>query len=44
MDGGAEDIKTIDLKHQAIQVSYFETAADTYYWKDGKYQSVTTGD
>ncbi|WP_352432882.1 hypothetical protein [Mucilaginibacter sp. PAMB04168] len=44
MDEGADDIKTLDLKHQAIQVSNFEASAETYYWKDGKYQSVTTGD
>lgn len=44
MDEGGEDIKTIDLKYNAIQVSYFEGSAETYYWKDGKYQSVTTGD
>jgi hypothetical protein len=44
MDEGADNIKTIDLKHPAIQVSYFEASAETYYWKDGKFQSVTTGD
>ncbi|RVU02387.1 hypothetical protein EOD41_00145 [Mucilaginibacter limnophilus] len=44
MDEGADDIKTIDLEHHAIQVSNFEASAETYYWKDGKYQSVTTGD
>jgi hypothetical protein len=44
MDEGADDIKTMDLKHPAIQISNFEASAETYYWKDGKYQSVTTGD
>jgi hypothetical protein len=44
MDEGADDIKTLDLRYQAIQISNFEASAETYYWKDGKYQSVTTGD
>jgi hypothetical protein len=44
MDNGVDGIETIELKHQAIQVSFFEASAETYYWKDGKYQSVNTGD
>ena len=44
MNENADDIKTLDLKYQAIQVSYFEASAETFYWKNGKYQSVTTGD
>jgi len=36
--------KPIQLKHPAITVAFFERAAQTYYWKDGKYESVTTGD
>jgi hypothetical protein len=36
--------KPIDLHNPAIQVVFFETSAQTYYWKNGKYLSVTTGD
>jgi len=44
MDLDADDNKTIQLQQPAIQVVFFEAAAETYYWKNGKYQSVTTGD
>ncbi|PSR54250.1 hypothetical protein AHMF7605_12305 [Adhaeribacter arboris] len=36
--------KPIKLKCPGIQVSFFETAAVTYYWKSNKFESVTTGD
>ena len=36
--------KTIDLQNAAIQVVFFEASAELYYWKNGKYLSVTTGD
>lgn len=42
-DSGKEP-KPIDLKNPAIQVVFFEQSAETYYWKNGEYQSVTTGD
>ncbi|WP_158827192.1 hypothetical protein [Mucilaginibacter lacusdianchii] len=44
IDLDADDTKTITLKYQALQVSFFERAAATYYWQNGKYKSVTTGD
>ena len=36
--------KQIDLKCPGIQIISFEKAASTYYWKDGNYKSVVTGD
>ncbi|WP_345949257.1 hypothetical protein ABDD95_20640 [Mucilaginibacter sp. PAMB04274] len=44
MDDGVDGEKTMELQHPAIQVSYFEASAEIYYWKDNKFQSVTTGD
>ena len=34
----------MQLKCDAVQVLYFETAARTYYWKNGKFSYVQTGD
>ena len=39
-----DNTKPIDLKNPAITIQEFETMAQTYYWEDGKYKSVTTGD
>jgi len=36
--------KPINLKCPGIQVSYFESGAETYYWNVNKFESVTTGD
>lgn len=44
METESNEIKAIDLKHQAIQISFFEASAETYYWDEGKFKSVTTGD
>ena len=40
----AEDVKSVTLKCPAISVLYFEKAAVTYYWENGKYVEVQTGD
>jgi len=39
-----DNTKPIDLKNPAITIQEFESMAETYYWEDGKYKSVTTGD
>ena|SRR5688572_3702512 len=44
LDENAEDVKSITLKCPAIQVMFFEKAAVTYYWENGKYNEVQTGD
>jgi hypothetical protein len=44
LDENAEDVKSIMLKCPAIQVMFFEKTAVTYYWENGKYNEVQTGD
>lgn len=39
-----DEPKPIRLKCPAVQVVYFEKGAATYYWDNGKYNSVITGD
>ena len=34
----------VTLKFPGIQIEYFEVAASTYYWKNGKYHNVIVGD
>lgn len=34
----------VKLRNSAIQVVFFEQAAEAYYWEKDKYRSVTTGD
>jgi len=39
-----DDPKPINLKCPGVQVVFFEKGAEAYYWKNNKYESVTTGD
>lgn len=41
---GGEPEGTVDLKQPAITLVYFEKASITWYWKDGSFQKVWTGD
>lgn len=34
----------IQTRHSAIHVVFFETAAKAYYWKDGSFHLIQTGD
>lgn len=49
--GTYNDLNTIDTvpakvqtEHPAIHVIFFETAAKAYYWKDGAFHLIQTGD
>jgi hypothetical protein len=43
--GGSGDTSQVaELAHEGIQVSNYGKAATTYYWSDGQFRSVTTGD
>jgi hypothetical protein len=43
--GGSGDTSQVaDLAYEGIQVSAYGKAATTYYWTDGQFRSVTTGD
>ena len=44
IDFDSDNDKYVMLKFPAIQVEFFEQSAETYYWQNGKYKSVTTGD
>ncbi len=41
---GGEPEGTVDLKQHAITLVYFEKSAITWYWKDGSFHKVWTGD
>ena len=41
---GGEPEGTVDLKQPAITLVYFEKASITWYWKDGSFHKVWTGD
>jgi hypothetical protein len=43
--GGSGDTSQVaELAHEGIQVSAYGKASTTYYWSDGQFRSVTTGD
>lgn len=44
IDPQNETMPSISLKCEAITVISFEKAAETYYWKNGHYKSIATGD
>jgi len=44
IDFDNDNPEPIHLKNPAITIEELESMAETYYWKDGKYESVTTGD
>jgi hypothetical protein len=44
LDNDSDNPKPINLKHPALTITSFERAAETYYWQNGQYKSVTTGD
>gem|GEM_PF-2369876 len=44
IDFDNDNPEPIHLKNPAITIEELESMAETYYWKDGKYNSVTTGD
>lgn len=39
-----EESKTINLNCPGIQIAHFERAAVTYFWNNGKFESVQTAD
>lgn len=41
---GGEPEGSVDLKQPAITLEYFEKASITWYWKDGSFHKVWTGD
>lgn len=41
---GGEPEGTVDLKQPAVTLIYFEKASITWYWKDGSFHQVWTGD
>lgn len=41
---GGEPEGTVDLKQPAITLEYFEKASITWFWKDGSFHKVWTGD
>lgn len=43
-EDGGEPEGTVDLKQPAITLVYFEKASITWYWKDGAFHKVWTGD
>lgn len=40
----SDDTPSLKLVCPAVQVTYFEKGATTYYWNKGEYNSVQTGD
>lgn len=44
IDFDADEVKSLKLKNSAIQVLYFERGAETFYWNQNLYKSVTTAD
>lgn len=44
LDEKAEEAKAVHINCPAISVVFFEKAAWTYYWEDGKFVEVQTGD
>ena len=44
MDPESDDAPFVMAKCQAVQVLSFEKGAETFYWEEGKFKSVPTGD
>lgn len=44
MDLDSDEEQVLKLECSAVQVSYFEKGATTYYWNKDQYSSVVTGD
>ena len=42
--GSGDSSRVVTLPYTGIEVSNFGKAATTYYWADGQFRSVTTGD
>ncbi len=43
-EDGGEPEGTVDLKQPAVTLIYFEKASITWYWKNGSFHKVWTGD